>query len=245
MSGAVVLLVLIILLVAGFFVWQNLRQSRIGERADLLIRSERNARREGGGAAPTPELSLETLRPGDAVAFWDGENAVVDCILQCEEQLAGRTTRWRWNLLRGGRMLETAPDDNVLYAPGQVVYQGDELFDKLTAKPAAGGVLQTFEARVQAQTVGANPVYFTFQDQEFRLRSTGTFRAVPLGTVSAEVFRDVSEDPSQNTYFEMESADGKHGLGIWTTHILLLVGDKLGQSDISGLYPGQPTPSTP
>lgn len=237
MSGAIILVVLIILLVAGFLVYQNLRQSPLGERAAVLARAEDGSR---GRAAPR-EPTVETLAPGDAIAFWDGQNAVVDCVLECEELVDGRRTRWRWTLLRGGRMLEVAPDGNVLYTGGEVVYQGAALFDQLTGPPAAGGILQTFEARVRAKTVGANPVTFDYGGRTFTIRSTGTFRATPIGPPPrAEVWRDIADDPSQNTYFEMDAEDGTQGLGIWTTHILLLVGEPLRASDIRGLYPAPP-----
>lgn len=238
MSAEILLVVLLILLVAGFLVYRNLRESPTGERVELLARA---ARAEAAPLAAR-EPTLETLAPGDAIAFWDGENAVVECVLECEELVDGRRTRWRWHLLSGGRMLEVAPDGNVLYAPGEVVYQGSALFDQLTGPPAAGGLLQLFEARVRARTIGANPVPFEYGGRTFTLRSTGTFRATPLGPAPrAEVWRDIADDPRQNTYFEMDAPDGTQGLGIWTTHILLLVGQPLHSSDIRGLYPAAAT----
>jgi hypothetical protein len=236
-SAEIVLVVLVILLVAGFLVYRNVRQSPTGERATRLVHAVRDDTVPSAAREPT----LETLAPGDAIAFWDGENAVVECVLECEELVDGRRTGWRWHLLSGGRLLEVAPDGNVLYTRGEVIYQGSAVFDQLTGPPAAGGVLQLFEARVRARTLGANPVTFAYQGREFTVRSTGTFRATPLGPPPrGEVWRDISDDPRQNTYFELEAADGTQGLGIWTTHILLLLGERLQASDIRGLYPAPP-----
>ena len=52
-----------------------------------------------------------------------------------------------------------------------------------------------------------------------------------------------ASDPSQNVYFELDAPDGTQGLGIWTTHILLLIGEPLKTSDIRALYPGQSAPA--
>ncbi len=228
MEGLVVVLILLALVVAAY-AWFTRTREAPAPRPDTA---------EPAAAAPRT-LTVETLRPGDAVSFWDGEDTVVDCVLACEEQVGARRTRWRWALLRSGRLLETAPDGNVLYTASEVLYQGTPLFEQLTAEPAAGGVLKTFEARVRAGTVGTNPVFFDYQGRRFQVRSTGTFRATPQGAPpTGEVWRDIADDPTQNVYFELEAADGTQGMGIWTTHILLLVGEPLKASDIRGLFPG-------
>jgi hypothetical protein len=236
-EGLIVILVLVGLGIAGFAWFQRVRSSPIGQRAETYWRSER------AGDPPAPavrEPTVETLRPGDAVSFWDGEDAIVETILECEEQVGARRTRWRWNLLRGGRMLETAPDDNVLYTTSEVFHQGSAPFEQLTGEPSIGGVLKTFEARVRAGTVGTNPVHFEYQGKQFQVRSTGTFGATPLGPPpTAEVWRDLADDPSQNVYFELDGPEGSQGLGIWTTHILLLTGEPLKGTDIRSIYPGQ------
>ena len=236
MEGLLVIVVLIALVVGGYVMFLRTRESPLGRRTETYLRSEFDK-------TPPPrsrEVTVETLRPGDAVSFWDGEDAIVECVLECEEQLGTRRTRWRWNLLRGGRMLETAPDGNVLYTSAQVFHQGTAPFDQLTAEPASGGVLKTFEARVRAGTAGSNPVFFEHQGHNFQVRSTGTFGATPLGPPpTAEVWRDLSENPADNVYFELEATDGTQGLGIWTTHVLLLAGEPLRASDIRSLYPGQ------
>jgi hypothetical protein len=231
----VVLIVLVALGAAGYFMFVRARSSPLGRRTETYVRSERGQ----SSGEPPREVTVETLRAGDAVSFWDGEDALVDCVLECEEVLSGRHTRWRWNLLRGGRMLEVAPDGNVLYGKGEVFHQGSATFEELTGEPAVGGVLKTFEARVRAGTLGSNPVFFKYQDLNLQLRSTGTFRATPLGPPpTAEVWRDVSDDPGQNTYFELDTPEGTQALGIWTTHVLLLIGEPLKQTDIRNLYAG-------
>jgi hypothetical protein len=240
MEGIIVILVLIALVVGGWVMYTRARSSPEGQRVETYLRSERG--KPSNAPPPAREPTVETLRPGDAISFWDGEDTLVDCVLECEENLGARRTRWRWNLLRGGRMLETAPDDNVLYTKSEVAHQGTALFETLAGDPATGGVLKTFEARVRAGTVGSNPMYFTYDGQQFQIRSTGTFGARPLGPPpTAEVWRDLADDPSQNVYFEMDAPDGTQGLGIWTTHILLLTGDKLKTTDINSIYPGQAT----
>jgi hypothetical protein len=237
----VVIVVLVAIAIAGFFWFGRARESPLGKRTETYLRSER----QQAPAEGPREVTVETLRPGDAISFWDGENAIVDTVLECEEQLSGRRTRWRWNLLRGGRMLEVAPDDNVLYTRSEVFHQGTTPFEQLTAEPAAGGTLKTFEARVRAGTVGSNPVFFDYQGINLQLRSTGTFRAAPLGPPpTAEVWRDLSDDPSQNVYFEFDAPDGTQALGIWTTHIALLVGEPLKTTDIRGMYPGNSEPTS-
>jgi hypothetical protein len=236
----VILLVLVALAVAGYFMFVRARESPLGQRTETYIRSERQT----PSGTPPREVTVETLRPGDAVSFWDGEDALVETILDCEEQVGARRTRWRWNLLRGDRMLETAPDGNVLYTSSEVFHQGDPQFDTLTGEPASGGILKTFEARVRAGTVGNNPVYYEHQGRQFQVRSTGTFGATVVGgPPRAEVWRDLADDPSQNVYFEMDAPDGAQALGIWTTHILLLVGEPLRTTDIRNIYAGQGEPS--
>lgn len=241
MEALVIILVLIGLGLAGYAMFSRARGSPLGQRAETYARSETQPP-SGTGAAREP--TIETLRPGDAISFWDGEDAVVETVLDCEEQVGARRTRWRWNLLRGGRMLETAPDDNVLYTSSEVFHQGSAPFEALTADPASGGVLKTFEARVRAGSIGSNPVSYEYQGKQYRVSSTGTFSAMVLGAApTGEVWRDIADDPSQNVYFELEAPDGSQGLGIWTTHILLLVGQPLRASDIRNVYSGQSEPT--
>ena len=240
MEFLVIVLVLVGLGLAGYYWFTRARSSPLGQRTETYLRSEHQ---QPTGNAPR-QPTVETLAPGDAVSFWDGEDAIVDTVLDCEEQVGARRTRWRWNLLRGGRMLETAPDGNVLYTGSEVAFQGSAPFEALTGDPATGGVLKTFEARVRAGTVGTNPVFFEHQGKQFQVRSTGTFGATVLGEPPrGEVWRDLADDPSQNVYFEMDAPDGTQGLGVWTTHILLLVGQPLGNTDIRNIFAGQVEPS--
>jgi len=232
----VVILVLLGLGLAGYAMFTRARSSPLGQRAETYVRSERGQ----PTTPPAREPTVETLAPGDAVSFWDGEDALVETVLECEEQVGARRTRWRWNLLRGGRVLETAPDGNVLYTSSEVFHQGSAPFEALTADPASGGVLKMFEARVRAGTLGSNPVYYEYQGKQLQVRSTGTFSATAIGMPPrGEVWRDIADDPSQNVYFEMDAADGTQGLGIWTTHILVLVGEPLRATDIRNIYAGQ------
>ena len=132
----------------------------------------------------------------------------------------------------------------MLYTSSEACFQGSAPFEALTGNPATGGVLKTFEARVRAGTVGSNPVYYEYQGKQFQVRSTGTFGATIMGErPRAEVWRDLADDPSQNVYFEMDAPDGTQGLGVWTTHILLLVGQPLGTTDIRNIFAGQAEPS--
>jgi hypothetical protein len=236
----VILLVLVALGVAGFLWFQHARSTPLGQRTETYIRSERQT----PAGAPPREVTVDTLRPGDAISFWDGEDALVDTVLECEEQVGPRRTRWRWNLLRGAKMLETAPDGNVLYTHSEVFLQGSAGFATLTGEPAVGGVLKTFEARVRAGTVGSNPVQYEYQGKQYEVKSTGTFGATVVGAAPrADVWRDLADDPSQNVYFEMDGPEGGQALGIWTTHILLLVGEPLRETDVRNIFPGQVEPS--
>ncbi len=205
---------------------------------------------ETKGRQPT----IETLLPGDVVSTWDKGDLVVQAALECVEALNGRETRWRWNLLDEGRVLETAPDENVLYGRTVVLHQDSAEFETLVTDPEQGGVLKSFEARVRQGTAARNPVLFELQGRTYRIISTGTFEARPAGAQSHaastqypsfEVWRDVSPtNPGDNVYFEMEPTgeiaeddEERTVLGIWTSHIALLFGKPLRQSDIQTIYP--------
>lgn len=196
------------------------------------------------GRQPT----LDSLLPGDVVSLWDHGDCIVQSVLQCSEDVNGRVTRWRWNLLDGGRMLESAPDGNVLYTRTDVLTQEFAGFETLTCDVEHGGVLKAFEARVQAGTAARNPVLFEHGGGTFRVISTGTFAAELVGATEPaafEVWRDVHPTrPGENVYFELdptqEPEDGVTEsvvLGIWTTHIALLFGQPLTSADIQSIYP--------
>jgi hypothetical protein len=59
---------------------------------------------------------------------------------------------------------------------------------------------------------------------------------LPLDGV--DVWQDISPQAGDNVYFEAEAQSGEQLLGVWTSHILLLVGEPLGITDIDAIYPG-------
>src|SRR6476646_3738305 len=80
---------------------------------DMVRRARRVARAEPTG--PTArQPTITTLQPGDAISFWDGDDRVVDSVIECREEIGARTSRWRWATLSGEWVLETAPDENAL-----------------------------------------------------------------------------------------------------------------------------------
>jgi hypothetical protein len=199
---------------------------------------------ETRGRQPT----LDTLLPGDVVSLWDGGDCVVQAVLECSEDLNRRETRWRWNLVDGGRMVEVAPDGNVLYSRSLVLHQDSAEFETLTCDPEQGGVLKAFEARVREGTAARNPVLFEHGGRTYRIISTGIFGARPVGSTAypgAEVWRDINpSNPADNVYFELEPTGGVAEdseesvvLGIWTSHIALLFGKPLKGADVQTIYP--------
>jgi hypothetical protein len=208
----ILLIVLIVVVVGGFMIFNRLRASPTADRAARVMRS----RREEAQAANLREPTLATLEPGDAVAFGDGGNAVVESVLECREQVGARTTSWRWSFLDDGKVLEAAPDANVLYERAEVIYQGSEPFQRLVAEPEQGGVLKLFEQRVRAGTVASDPITFEHGGLAFHMRSTGTFSATARGKALGEVWQDISPNPGDNVYFEAEAQSGEHLLGVWT-----------------------------
>jgi hypothetical protein len=202
-------------------------------------------------AAQARQPTVESLLPGDVVSLWDGGDAVVQSVIECREELNGRETTWRWNLLDEGRMLAVAPEGNVLYTRTLVVHQDSAEFETLTSAPEQGGVLKAFEARVREGSAARHPVLFELQGKTYRVVSTGVFDARPAGVPSygpgayskAEVWRDINpSNPGDNVYFELEPTDPAPGddsevLGVWTTHIALLFGKPLSGADIQSIYP--------
>ena len=235
MELVISLVVVIVLIAGGFFLFQRFFGSDTARRAARIVKS----RIDDGRAGPAQrQPAVDNLLPGDAISFSDDSDSVVRSVLECREQLGPRTTSFRWSVLDDGRVLEWAPDATILYSTRSVAYQGEEPFQKLTDAPAQGGVLKTFEARVQASTVASNPVTLEHDGQAFHMRSTGTFTARLLGDAPGEVLADVAPNADDNVYFEAEARDGSQLLGIWTSHILLLVGKPLGKTDIAAIYPG-------
>jgi hypothetical protein len=189
--------------------------------------------------------TVETLLPGDVVSFWDGGDNVVQAALECREELNGRETVWRWNILDEGRVLEVTPEGNTLYDRTVVLHQSSAEFVTLTADPDQGGVLTAFEARVRQGTAARNPTLFEYESGTFRVVSTGIFDARPLGQPqypNLEVWRDINPtNAGDNVYFELEPTQDDPAqsdvLGIWTTHIALLFGRPLKAGDIQTIYP--------
>src|SRR5919201_5340959 len=128
--------------------------------------------------------TVETLLPGDVVSLWDGGDAVVQAVIECREELNGRETAWRWNLLDEGRVLAVAPEGNVLYTRTVVLHQDSPEFETLTTDPEQGGVLKAFEARVREGSAARQPVLFEYQGKTYRVVSTGVFDARPVGVPS-------------------------------------------------------------
>ncbi|MBM2810553.1 MAG: hypothetical protein HW416_1312 [Chloroflexi bacterium] len=194
---------------------------------------------KGPIGAVSRQPTLETLRPHDAVSFWDDDDEVVESVIECQEAIGSRTSRWRWVILNGGRILEIAPDENVLYERSTVFRQGSEPFQTLTADQELGGALKLFEARVRDDTAASQQTAVTLDGAGWTVESTGTFLATFVGEPPrTEVWRDISANPSDNVYFELRGADGAMGLGIWTSHILLLQGRQLEETDVQNTYPG-------
>jgi hypothetical protein len=219
-----------------------------------LNRALQQALDPDGSKAQSEQLrqpTIESLLPSDVVSLWDAGDAVVEAVIECREELNGRETTWRWNLLDGGRMLAVEPEGNVLYTRTVVLHQGSAEFETLTSDPAQGGVLKAFEARVRESTAGRHPVLFEYQGKPYRVVATGVFDARPVGVPSyapgayskAEVWRDINPtNPGDNVYFELEPTDPAPGedtevLGIWTSHIALLFGKPLSGADIQSIYP--------
>jgi hypothetical protein len=128
------------------------------------------------------------------------------------------------------------PAGNALYADTKVLHQGTAPYEELTSDVERGGILKMFEARVRDRTSGRDPVLWDFEGQRHRIESTGTFSAPDQAFPETEVWRDVSADEAQNVYFRMVGPDGAQVLGIWTSHIALLVGRVLTRTDVREIY---------
>jgi hypothetical protein len=200
---------------------------------------------------PDPQArqpTVESLRPGDVVSFWDGGDNVAQAILDCREELNGRETSWRWNLLDDGKMLEFSPDGTVLYERTVILHQSSAEFETLTSDVAQGGVLKAFEARVRQGTAARNPTLFEYDGRVYRVVSTGIFDARPVDQAAfpnVDVWRDINPaNPGDNVYFVLQPTEdvpavesGSDVLGIWTSHIALLFGRPLRPGDIQAIYP--------
>jgi hypothetical protein len=198
--------------------------------------------------AQRSQPTLDTLLPGDVVSLWDMGDHVVQAVLECREELNGRETTWRWNLLEEGQVLESTPEGNTFYERTAILHQDSAEFETLTADPEQGGVLKAFEARVRQGIAARNPTLFEFENKVYRVVSTGIFEGRPVGQgtlPNVTVWRDVNlVNPGDNVYFELEPTEepaadesGTEVLGIWTSHIALLFGRPLRDADIQSIYP--------
>jgi hypothetical protein len=228
------LIVLVALIVGGLMIFNRLRASPTADRATRAFRSRADDVQEVNHRDPT----VETLRPGDAIAFSDGTNVVVTSVLECQEQVGPRSSAWRWSFLDDRRMLEAARDGNVLYDQQEIARQEGPVFERLVAEADQGGILKLFEQRVRANVAASTPVTFEHAGLTFHVRSTGTFIAKHSGRRLGEVWEDISPQAGDNVYFEAEAPSGEQLLGIWTSHIALLVGRPVGLTDIDAIYPG-------
>ncbi len=202
----------------------------------------------GRTAPQLRQPTVENLLPGDVLSLWDAGDHVVQAVLECHEELNGRQTMWRWNILDEGGVLEITPEANTLYERTAILRQSSAEFETLTADPEQGGVLKAFEARVRQGTAARNPTLFEFDGSVYRVVSTGIFAAATLDTnayPNLDVWRDINPDnPGDNVYFELEPTEdipetdsGSEVLGIWTTHIALLFGRPLKPADVQTIYP--------
>jgi hypothetical protein len=196
------------------------------------------------GQHPTPippvNPTLETVRPGDAIAFWDGADCMVRGVYEAHEELNGRRTAWRWVFCTPDRVVEVAPQRTVCYDMWAVTHQGEQYYDYLVGP---GGALKRFEGNVR-EGIAHLPVEVPIDDVTYKIRATGTFAATLTGLLldRTEVWPDVAPRAADNVYARLERMDGADpgdvGLIVWTTHIMLLRGRVLDRSAITGIFPG-------
>jgi hypothetical protein len=176
------------------------------------------------------------LQRGDVIVFWEGGDALVTAALDCSETVAGRRSTWRWLFLSTGPMIEVVGDATRIYERTDIIPRGTVAFQRLTGSVQEDGVLQTFEARIRDGSVAMDPVVFRMEETAYRVLGTGTFSCTRAGPLTQAVWRDISDDESQNVYFRMQSTEGAEVLGIWTTDIALMYGRPLANAEIKGLY---------
>lgn len=189
---------------------------------------------------PKQTRTIRELEPGDALSYWNGSDDAVSGTIVASETVNARSTSWRWAFLDRDRLLEASPEGLTMFGDPEVVHQGTAEFEKFVPPD---GVLAVFEQRVRENQIGRNPVMVEHRGRRYIVRSTGTFGARLEGdAVEREVWRDASQDPSQNVYFEMEAASDQEEagdrevLGIWTSHLVLYYGVPFDESTVKGLY---------
>jgi hypothetical protein len=231
MLGNIILLILLVgIAVAAYYFWGQ----RGKHRADP--RSSSGQPGSASPAGPEPDLDLNTIRPGDIVALWNGKESLVDRVIECRETLPARVTHWKWVFLEQGQVLALTPNGNSLYTDTRVLFQGSEPYERLTGEVEQGGVLKSFEARVRDGSVGRNPVLFDYDGQSYQLLGSGTFGVADQPVPDLDVWRDVSVDEHDNVYFRFTGPEGVQALGLWTSHIALLIGKSLAPADVREVY---------
>ncbi|MGI8550971.1 MAG: hypothetical protein ACR2PL_09330 [Dehalococcoidia bacterium] len=185
---------------------------------------------------PPPATTPQTLAPGDALILQDGRDFLVQVAIDCQEDLEGRQSQWRWLLLDNNNLLEVLRHTMMLYGAPEILYQGTPPFVLLTGSAGQDGLLRIFEARVRAGTVATMPVTYEYNGISYQVRSTGVFAATFNGMTDAEVWADISQNPGDNVYCKLQAQDGSELLAVWTTHIALFSGSALAHADIKGMY---------
>ena len=225
------IVVIAILALAFAFVWKN----RAAKRPATSASPNGKAASPAGPDQP-PDRELHQVKSGDVVALWSGEELLVEQALDCQDNSTGRPATWRWLFLEGGRVISSTPTSAVYYPATEVLHQGSEGFERLTADVNMGGALKTFEQRVRDNVVGSDPVFFSYDNKRFRVQSTGTFATPGQAAPAREVWEDVSTTEGENVYFRLAADDGEQLLGIWTTHIAILRGRTLNPADVREVY---------
>ncbi|MBI2940603.1 MAG: hypothetical protein HYY04_09220 [Chloroflexi bacterium] len=223
-----VLLVLVVLVtVAGLFWWRR-RERPEPSAAPLLTPRDQ---------VPANPPTLADAAPGDVVSLWQEGEHIVESLMDCQEDVGGRATRWRWLFLDNGLIVELAPRGNILYDRPTVYAQGTSGYEALTADVGRSGALKIFEARVRAATISSNPVSVDLDGVRYQVVGTGIFLPSLWGTpLKQEVWRDLTDNPADNVYFHMRDAEGGPALGLWTSHILTLRGRALTDADVRAVY---------
>lgn len=200
----------------------------------LIGRFERIMKRrmDAGHTSAPREATPNTLRPGDAIMAWNGDDRLVQTVLECAEHVNGRETDWRWLLLDGNTLLEVAPSHTTYYNESDMIYQGSLEFLRLVGDQ--DGLLRVFEARVRDGSLPLNPVTFEHGGASYQINSTGTFVVGRSegAALAGEVWRDITPNEGDNVYVKLTGPQGSKLLGIWTTHIALLKGQEVGPGDL-------------